>query len=108
MIRSFPAKQLLRYSFCAFLPSKGKRFSSEICNMPGRYSLAAILKTLYSEFGTGGLLRGDAILFGRVFILACVNDVLLGKFPVLQMTFGAVICFFYVTRWMTVCRMLSW
>lgn len=84
----------MRYSFCAFLPSESRQFSSEICNMPGRHSLATILKTLYSEFGTGGLLRGDVILFGWTFALACVNDVLFRKTPVLQMTIGAVICFF--------------
>lgn len=90
----FPAKQLADYTLSMFRPSESRRISAVICGKPGPVSLAEILAQLYTKYGIGGLMKGNAIMFGWALALTALSDLFLGRVPVLQVGFGAVTCFF--------------
>lgn len=93
MNRLFPTKLLNRYVLSMFAPAKSGKIAAELCSNPEAHSLSDILRTLYEKYGFGGLLKGNAILFGWALTATAVSDFFLCKIPSLQTGLGALICF---------------
>ena len=89
----FPTKLLVRYVLSMFEPAKSRSISEKLCDKPGKRSLSDVIKALYAKYGLGGVLKGDAILFGWALLLTALSDFLLIKLPLLRTAFGALLCF---------------
>lgn len=90
----FPTKALVRYVLSIFEPEKSRSVSKKLCDKPGVCSISDVIRALYTKYGIGGMLKGDALLFGWALILTALSDLLLGKNPVLRTVIGALLCLF--------------
>lgn len=90
----FPTKLLVHYVLSMFTPVKSREIAARLCEKSDTYSLGDILRTLRRKYGYGGLLKGNAILFGWALVLTAFSDLILRKIPALQTGLSAVICFF--------------
>ena len=89
----FPTKKLWRYVLSMFSPARSRELSVELVGDAKAHSLPEILRHFYKNYGFGGLLKADAVLFGWALGLTALLDLFLSKAPAVQAGLGAVICF---------------
>ena len=89
----FPTKELWRYVLSMFSPTESRKLSVELIGDAEAHSLPAILRCFHKNYGFGGLLKADAVLFGWALVLTALLDLFLAAVPVVQAGLGAVICF---------------
>ena len=90
----FPAKQLWRYVLSMFSPAKSRKLSAELAGDTKAHSLPDILRLCHKNYGLGGILKADVILFGWALLPIALSDLFLRGFPILRTGLGAALCFF--------------